>query len=296
MGEDHRFYLFLNFLTMISHYWTLTKPRISFMVIIMSALGYFLGLQSVTLSWDLFWLLLGTGASCGGASTLNQVLEKDVDSMMKRTKGRPLPIGDVSAAHALGFGVLLILVGAVILGVGVNLLTAYIALLTAFLYVVVYTPLKKVTWLNTAIGAIPGALPPLGGWTAATHTIDPGGICLFLTLFVWQHPHFYAIAWMYKEDYKRAGLKMLPVVEPDGIRTFRHIVFYSIILLPVSLLPVYYGLSGKIYAIGAIAAGLLMLAPSIKLAQSHSVGDARRVLHASIVYLTTVFALILVDL
>jgi protoheme IX farnesyltransferase len=189
----------------------------------------------------------------------------------------------------------LTLLGVSLLAWQVNLLTGFLSLLTSFLYVLVYTPLKRVTWWNTVIGAIPGALPPMGGWAAATGELGIGAWIVFFILFVWQHPHFYAIAWMYKEDYERGGFKMLPVVYPDGVRTFRQIIGFSIVLLPVSLLPFYYDMAGVVYAIGVFLLGVGMLALGVKLWRSHSVQDARTLLQASVIYLPLFFALILCD-
>jgi len=271
------------------------KPRILVMVLVTTVLGFFLGGRGIVSYPLLLATLFGTALSCGGAGVLNQYLERDADLLMKRTKRRPIPSGQVSPANALVFGISLVLSGTVFLVAQVNLLTGFLALLTAFLYVLVYTPLKRTTWLNTVIGAVPGALPPLGGWAAATGGIELGGWILFLILFLWQHPHFYAIAWMYKEDYERGGFKMLPVVEPDGKSTFRQIVFFSLLLLPVSVTPSLIGMSGVLYFVGSLVAGLALLKVGLTLAKSHSVGDARKLLRASIVYLPFLLALIVFD-
>lgn len=279
----------------VAPYITLMKPRILVMVLVTTVLGFFLGGRGIVSYPLLLATLFGTALSCGGAGVLNQYLERDVDLLMKRTKRRPIPSGQVSPANALVFGIILVLSGTVFLVAQVNLLTGFLALLTAFLYVLVYTPLKRTTWLNTVIGAVPGALPPLGGWAAATGGVELGGWILFLILFLWQHPHFYAIAWMYKEDYERGGFKMLPVVEPDGESTFRQIVFFSLLLLPVSVTPSLIGMSGALYFVGSLIAGVALLRVGLSLAKSHSVGDARRLLRASIVYLPFLLALIVFD-
>ncbi|MDO8580308.1 MAG: heme o synthase, partial [Candidatus Omnitrophota bacterium] len=233
--------------SLFSAYLELTKPRILSLVLVTTALGFFLGGKGV-FSWGtLIYLLIGASGVCAGSGVLNQYLERDVDCLMLRTQKRPLPTGIISPSEALSFGIILILAGLIVLCLKVNLLTAFLGILTAFLYVLVYTPLKKISWLNTTIGSIPGAIPPMGGWAAATNNLDLGAWVLFFILFLWQHPHFYAIAWMCKEDYKRAGFKMLPVVDPDGISTFRQIIIYSLILIPVSLVPSFIGISGKIY-------------------------------------------------
>ncbi|HIL09156.1 MAG TPA: protoheme IX farnesyltransferase, partial [Candidatus Latescibacteria bacterium] len=207
-------------------YWTLTKPRIAFLVLVTAALGFFLGGKGIHAPWLFCCALLGTGLAFCGSAVLNQYIERDVDGLMQRTRNRPLPTGRVKPMAALSFGFVLVLSGVFFLLFTVGLLTAFLALLSAFLYVVVYTPMKRQNWLNTSLGAIPGALPPVGGWTAATGTIDPGAIVLFLILFAWQHPHFYAIAWIFRDDYRCAGFKMLPVVEPDGDSTCWQVMGY----------------------------------------------------------------------
>jgi protoheme IX farnesyltransferase len=281
----------------IQLYISLTKPRIALMVVITAALGFFLASGGVLSPVSVFAImLLGTWLSCSGASVLNQYLERDVDARMRRTCLRPLPRGQISPLAALSFGIFLTLAGTSLLVVGVNLLTGFLALLTSFLYVLVYTPLKRTTWLNTAIGAIPGALPPMGGWSAATGELGIGAWLLFCLLFLWQHPHFYAIAWMYREDYERGGLKMLPVVEPDGIRTFRQILGFSLLLLGVSVVPFAVGMSGSIYLVGAVILGAMMVWYGWVLSKSHSVSDARKVLRASIAYLPLLLILLVADL
>ena len=265
------------------------------MVMLMAAAGFFLGSLQFSSIGLLLWTLVGTGFSSAGASVLNNYLERDSDALMHRTKNRPIPRGAISPADALSFGLILVLIGIAVMVTKVNLLTGFISLLTVFLYVLVYTPLKKLTWLNTFIGAIPGALPPVGGWTAATNSVETGALALFLILFIWQHPHFYAIAWMYKEDYTRGGLKMLPVVEPDGSSTFRQVLIYSLLLLPASALPTVIGLSGSVYLAGVLASGVVLLLYGILLTKTASVKDARKLLHASIIYLPVFFALILAD-
>ena len=280
---------------MISSYIELTKPRILLMVLITEAIGFFLGARGVVMWQPFVVAMVGTGLSCAGAAALNHYLERDVDSRMKRTCRRPLPIGDIEPQSALIFGICLVLAGVSLLVAKVNLLTGFLSLLTAFLYVLVYTPLKRVTWLNTFVGAIPGALPPMGGWAAATGSLDLGAWILFLILFIWQHPHFYSIAWMYREDYSRGGFKMLPVVEPDGGSTFRQIIIYSLLLIPVSLVPCFLGMSGSIYGWGAFVLGMLMLWSGIVLLRTHQVSDARRLLRVSIIYLPLLLILIISD-
>lgn len=279
----------------LSHYIALSKPRILVMVVLMTAAGFFLGAKALDPLDVFFWTLLGTAFSSAGSAALNNYLERDVDAKMSRTTTRALPAGLISPNEALFFGVFTVVLGVTILAWQVNLLTGFLSLLTAFLYVLVYTPLKRITWWNTVVGAIPGALPPMGGWAAATNDLTIGAWIVFLILFVWQHPHFYAIAWMYRDDYEQGGFKMLPVVYPDGKRTFRQIVGFSLVLIPVSLLPYYYGIAGSVYAVGMTLLGVGMLAVGIKAWRTHSNEDARALLQASIVYLPLFFALILCD-
>ena len=280
---------------MLNTYLQMTKPRIVIMVLVTAAIGYVLG-GTGSESWMGFFLMLfGTASAASGSAVLNNYLERDVDARMDRTKSRALPAGRVDATHALCFGILLTLGGVCLLVWTVNLLTGFIVLLTAFLYVLVYTPLKRVTWLNTSIGAIPGALPPVSGWAAATGEIQVGAIVLFSILFAWQHPHFYAIAWMYRNDYAKAGFRMLPVVEPDGCRMFRHAVLYCLLLITVSVLPTWMGMAGHVYFVGASVAGGLFLVSGIIAARSRSLSDAKQLLRASVFYLPILLTLIVLD-
>ncbi len=278
-----------------SAYLSLTKPRILTMVLVMSAAGFFLGAKGLRPLDTFIIMLLGTALSSAGAAVLNCYIERDCDQMMQRTCKRAIPTGEIAPDDALSFGLQLVLMGVILLVWQVNLLTGFLSLLTVFLYVLVYTPLKKVTWWNTVVGAIPGAIPPMGGWVAATGSLDLGAWILFLILFIWQHPHFYAIAWMYRDDYARGGFKMLPVVYPDGKRTFRQVIGFSIALIPISLLPFITGMAGEFYAWGIGILGLIFLGIGINLWRTRSVQDARLLLRASIIYLPLFFLLILGD-
>ena len=279
----------------ISAYSELSKPRILTLILVTTALGFFLGGKGIH-SWPLLILtLVGAAGVAAGASALNQYLEKDADSKMQRTKNRPLPTGFIAPAHALSYGIILVLLGVCFLWWKVNLLTAFLSLLTAFLYVLVYTPMKRLTWLNTSMGAIAGAIPPMGGWAAATGELGIGAWVLFLLLFVWQHPHFYSIAWIFKDDYARAGFQMLPVIEKDGKRTFRQINVYSLFLIPIALLPTMIGMAGKIYFSGALAASLVLFSVGFGLSRTKSSQDARRLLRTSVIYLPFLFFLIILD-
>ena len=280
---------------MLQAFVELSKLRIVSMVLVTSSIGYLLGARG-EVSWlGLAFTLLGTGMAAAGSAALNNYLERDIDALMERTKGRALPAGRIDPAQVLAFGILMVLGGVALLVLAVNLLSAFLVLVTAFLYVLVYTPMKRLSWLNTPIGAIPGALPPLSGWAAASGSLDLGGWVLFLILFAWQHPHFYAIAWMCKEDYARAGLKMLPVIEPSGQRMFRQTVLFSVLLLVVSLVPAGIGMTGTLYLVGAVLIGAMFLATAIETAASRSLPSARRLLRASVLYLPVLLVLILCD-
>jgi protoheme IX farnesyltransferase len=271
----------------------LTKPRIVTMVLVTTTLGFFLGGHA---AWPvLLATLAGVGLATGGAAALNNYLDRDVDSKMSRTCQRALPAGVVAPAHALAYGVSLVLVGVLALVWWVNLLTGFLVLLAAFLYVLVYTPMKRVSWFNTTIGAIPGAIPPLCGWAAATGQLAPGAWVLFAILFVWQHPHFFSIAWMFKDDYRNAGLKMLPVVDPTGASTFRQTILFSVALIGVAVLPSFIGMTGRVYLTGALILSVGMLAVGIWFCRAKSFKDARRLLKASVIYLPLLVALMIFD-
>ncbi len=273
----------------------LVKPRIVTMVLVTATIGYFLGGHGFHNIANLMLTLIGTGLAAGGSAALNNYLERDIDAFMPRTKNRVLPSGRIEPATALAFGILMVLSGVGLLAWLVNLLAAFLVLLTAFLYVLVYTPLKRMTWLNTPIGAIPGALPPMVGWAAASNELSAGAWILFAILFVWQHPHFYAIAWMYREDYRLAGFKMLSVVDPTGRRVFRQAIGFSLLLIPVSMALTWLKITGDLYLFGAIVAGAGMLASSVMLWNIQTHLAARRVLLASVLYLPALLALIVID-
>ena len=279
----------------IGLYWELAKPRILLMVLVTTSLGFFLGGRGIDSVLQLCLTLLGVGCATGGAAMLNNYLERDLDAKMVRTRGRALPAGLVEPHRALTFGVGLVLFGVLLLAWKVNLLTGFLVLMAGFLYVLVYTPLKRITWLNTSFGAIPGAIPPMAGWVAARGGLDPGAWVLFAILFAWQHPHFYAIAWIFREDYRAAGFKMLPVVEPSGKRMFRQTILFSILLLAVSLLPTVVGVAGKAYFCGALLGGVFMLLVAIRFARERELADARRLLKATILYLPALLLLITLD-
>ena len=220
--------------TLFGAYIELTKPSITFLILVSTALGYYLGGDGITDYKQFLITLIGSCLVSSGAGALNHFAEMESDQMMDRTKYRPLPGGMISPESAMAFGIGLTLIGTGLLYIFINQLTSILALVTALLYLFIYTPLKKLTWLNTSIGAIPGSIPPMGGWVAATGKLDAEAWILFAILFFWQHPHFYAIALMFREDYKKADLKMLPVLELDGKRTNRQTVSYTHLTLPTS--------------------------------------------------------------
>lgn len=285
----------ISFREKMAAYLELTKPRIAFMLVLTSAAGFYLGAVN-GFDWMLFFnAMLGITLLASGVATLNQVWEKDTDALMERTATRPLPTNKVSSTEGLVFGVLLALTAEIYLAVLVNPLTAFLGLIVIIGYVLLYTPLKTRTSASTAIGAIPGALPPLMGWTASANEITLGAWILFALLFLWQFPHFLAIAWMYKEQYAKAGIKMLPVVEKDGKITARQIVIFTILLLPVSIAPFFVGVAGWIYLIGASVLGIWFLYESIKTARAKTVKQARRLLLVSVLYLPVIFALMVLN-
>lgn len=273
----------------------LMKPRITLMVVLTAGIGVLLSSGgSVDLSLAVH-ALLGTGLVAAGSAALNHVLERDLDALMERTADRPLPTGRMDPDLALLFGVGLAVAGLLELTLAVNLLTALLGAVALAGYIFVYTPMKRVSSLATVVGAIPGALPPLMGWTAVSDRLELGGIVLFAILFLWQLPHFLAIAWMCREDYARAGIPVLPVVEPDGRSTARQMMLYGAALLPVSLLPTVLGLTGGTYFIGTLALGCFFLAVCVSFALSFSTGAARRVLLVSVLYLPAVLVVMVLD-
>ena len=278
-----------------SAYLELTKPRITFLIVLTSAAGFGLGSRGSVDYVALLSALFGIALLSSGIATLNQYAERDLDGLMRRTANRPLPSGKLLPWEALAFGTGLTLVAEVYLLVMVNPLSALLGLTVIAGYLFAYTPLKTRSSLSTLVGAFPGAVPPLIGWTAATGSLSIEGWVLFAILFLWQFPHFLAIAWMYREDYGRAGILMLPVVEPDGRVTAQQIVVYTLMLIPVSLLPTVLGMSGRVYFFGAIVLGLLFLYSSVRAAFSMSRQQARRLLLASVLYLPLLFILMVLN-
>ena len=288
--------------TTLSAYIELTKPRIILLVLVTAYLGYYLGLRSQgshmasVESWlILFYLILGTWATSAGAAVLNQVIERRHDAKMARTKNRPLVIGKISPMNALVFGMILSLGGYVFLYYLINPLTAWISAATVFLYILIYTPSKRITTWNTIIGSIPGALPPVGGWVAATGSLAPPAWILFGILFCWQMPHFLAIAIIYAADYEKGGFKMLPSIYPESKRTSYVILFFTVALLITSLGLYILKVGGILYAVGAALLGVAFFMVALKVIMESNKKNARRLMLASIIYLPLLLIIILIE-
>jgi len=279
------------FANVMRDYLQLSKSRIVMMVLLTTAAGYFFGAQRV--DWMLLLnTILGTALVAAGTNALNQYVERDYDAKMNRTRLRPLPDGRMSPRAALLFSVGISLIGTLYLGLVVNWLTAALGAFTLITYIFIYTPLKRVSTICTLVGAIPGAIPPLMGWTAATGVLGTGGWIIFAILFFWQLPHFMAISWMYRDDYARGGFAMLAVRDRDGVATAAHAVYYSFALLIVSALPSFFGLATYIYLAGALVAGSLLTFASFAFLASRTTVSARRLFMASNVYLIVMMALL----
>jgi heme o synthase len=279
----------------MADYVALAKPRLNFLVVASALAGYVMAGGETANVLRLLATLLGTGLVAGGASALNQIIERQPDALMRRTRLRPLPDGRVLAREALVFAAALSVLGVAILIAGANLLSAVVAFATLVTYAAVYTPLKRRTSLSTVIGAIPGALPPVIGWAAARDSLSQGAWVLFGIVFLWQLPHFLAIAWMYRDDYAAAGFPMLPVIEPDGRSTARQAVAYSAALLPLSLAPTLIGMAGTVYFSGALVLTPLFLGMAIRFGMTRSVPAARQLFLSSILYLPLLWILMIVD-
>lgn len=284
----------------------LTKPRITLMVAITASIGFIMawraGHDGMTIAavfsaaWPtLLAVIVGTSLSCMGSSALNQVLERDTDALMPRTMNRPLPAGVLTPAAATAIGAALALTGVAILAIFTNGLAAAINAFTIASYVLIYTPMKRRSNFATIVGAVPGALPPVIGATAATGIVGIEAVLLFAILFLWQLPHFLAIAWLYRDDYARANIPVLPVIEPDGRSTFRQITIGCMALLPLGLMPTMFGVSGLTYFFGAMLCGAAFMASGLLVALRPTRANARTVFFVSLIYLPTVFALMLID-
>jgi protoheme IX farnesyltransferase len=275
---------------------TLTKPRVNTLVLVTTIIGFHLGNAGGGVDYALlFNTVVGTFLVASGAAAFNQVLERDIDAKMRRTMGRPLPDGRLSAREATWFATALSATGLLQIGLGANWLAAGLAAATLGSYALVYTPLKRVTSLATVIGAVPGALPPMIGWAASRGSLSREAWVLFAIVFFWQMPHVLAISWMYREDYERGGVRVLPVGDPGGRSTALQMVNYAAALIPVSLLPTVVGLAGRVYFGGAIVLGIGMLALAIRFAQDRTALRARQLFLASLVYLPLLWVLMLAN-
>jgi heme o synthase len=286
-------------------YAELTKARITTLIVLTTWCGYFFGAHRMGISsWSvgLFHALFGVALVSSGTAALNEVLESSVDARMRRTAMRPLPSGRMSRAHAATVGLALTLGGSVYLAIYSNLLTGLLAFLTALVYLTAYTPLKKVSPVCTFVGAFPGAMPVALGWAAARGRLEVETLLLFAIMFVWQFPHFLSIAWLYREDYAQGDIRMLPVVDSDGKSTVWRILAYSGALIPISVLPVAWGMAGRVYLVGALLMGAALFRVSVGIAYPQlpataaaSKPPARRLLRATILYLPALFALMMAN-
>jgi protoheme IX farnesyltransferase len=273
----------------------LLKPRLTLLVLLTTLVGFYVGFRGKMDYALMLHTVLATALVAGGAAALNQLLEREHDAKMKRTAGRPLPSGRLQPTAVLLYGAACSAVGLVWLALAVNLLTAFLGAITLVLYLFVYTPLKRVTWLNTAIGAVPGALPPLMGWTAARGEVSAEGWVLFAILCFWQLPHFLAIAWIYREEYAKAGFVMLPLVDTEGFRTGRQAVSHALGLLPISLFPFLLHLTGPVYLAAALVLGLGYLGCAVQFSRQLTLASARLLFVASILYLPLLLIVMVLD-
>ena len=291
--------------TLARDYAELTKLRVTTLVVLTAWCGYYFGCLKLgvsSLSWNLFHTLLGIGLVSGGTAALNEVMEHDIDGNMRRTAQRPLPTGRMTLRHAILVGMLMTVGGALYLDIALNALTGTLALLTAFVYLAAYTPLKKIHPICTFVGAFPGAMPGVLGWTAARGRLEWEALVLFAIVFFWQFPHFFSIAWLYREDYEAGSIRMLPVVEPDGRSTARRILLYTLALIPVSLAPTFLGMAGRIYLVGALLLGTALFYIGSRLtllrvpiSAGPSKQRARQLLQATVLYLPLLFVLMMLN-
>lgn len=282
---------------LVGLYMQLTKARLSALVVMTTAVGFVMGVPGGSgVAWlTLIWTLLGTALAAGAANALNQLAEARPDAMMLRTRNRPVPSGMLGAGHVLVFSMLTAYAGLAVLALLVNPSAAALALLCILIYVLIYTPLKRLTTLNTLVGAVCGAIPPMIGWVGASGRLDRGAWILAAILFVWQIPHFFALAWLYRRDYARGGFAMLPVVDATGRLTSRAVVLTSIALLPLGLSATLFGLAGWFYAAASVALGIWLLSLGARLHAQRTDANARRLFLASIVYLPVLLCVMVVD-
>ncbi len=281
--------------TRLADYWDLTKPGITFLVVVTALAAFYIASHGSPNILLLVNSLFGIACISGGGGALNHYIERERDVLMNRTRNRPVPSGRVHPTEALILGIGLSLMGVVYLTVAVNTITALLGALTLIGYIGVYTPLKRVSPHSTIIGAFPGAMPPVLGWTAVTGTVSLEALILFAVVFFWQMPHFLGIAWMYRKDYERGGFPMLPVVEPDGKSTVRMIVIYCTGLIPVTLFPTVLGMAGYIYFFAALTCGLAFLYFSMRVAVAPTNTNAKYLVLASVFHLPVVMASLMID-
>jgi len=279
----------------VADYVALTKPRLNGLVVASSAAGYYLGAQTLTDLSLMAHAVVGTTLVAGGAAALNQVAERDTDAKMRRTRLRPLPDGRVSTGEARLFGTVLSVAGLGILAGRANVLSALLALATLVVYLAIYTPMKRRSPMATLLGAVPGALPPLIGWAASHGRIDAGGASLFAIVFLWQIPHFMAIAWLYRDDYSAAGFPMLPVIDPGGARAAHQALGYALLLVPVSLLPTVVGVAGTVYLATAALLGIAMVWLAVRFNAERTDATARALFYGSITYLPLLWIVMVMD-
>lgn len=279
----------------VSVYADLIKARLTLLVLLTTLVGFYIGWVGTMNYALMFHALLGTALVASGAAALNQFLEREYDARMRRTAGRPLPSGRLQPVTVILFGGFCSLVGLVYLALLVNSLTAVLGAVSLVSYLFIYTPLKRITWFNTHVGAIPGALPPLMGWAAARGSLDGGGWALFAILAFWQLPHFFAIAWIYRDEYAKAGFVMLPAVDPDGARTGHQAVSHTLGLLTVSLCPFLFHLAGPVYLVAALVLGVGYLLCAIQFARRLDMSSAKRLFFASIIYLPLLLIALVAD-
>ena len=281
--------------TKLGAYIALTKPDVSLLVLMTTAAGFYMGARGPMPWLHMLHVIFGTMMIAAGTAALNHYIERESDRFMRRTASRPLPTGQLTPAEALRFGLGLALVGAVDLYYSAGPIACLLGVFTSLSYLLAYTPLKKRTVWATFIGAIPGAIPPMIGWTAATGKLGTGAWLLFAILFLWQFPHFHAISWMYREDYARAGILMLPVVDKDGTRTFRQIVLYAASLVAVSLLPAIMGFAGMLYFFGALVTSTGLVQVCLWAASAKTNTRAKWLMHATVLHIPILLGLMMYD-
>jgi len=279
----------------VAVYADLIKARLTLLVLLTTLVGFYVGWQGQMNYLLMFHALLGTALVASGAAALNQLFEREYDARMRRTASRPLPSGRLQPVTVMLFGGVCALVGTIYLALLVNPLTSVLGAISLVSYLFIYTPLKRLTWLNTAVGAIPGALPPLMGWTAARGNLEGGGWALFAILAFWQMPHFFAIAWLYRDEYAKAGFKMLPAFDPDGSRTGQQSVSHTLGLLPISLCPFLFQLAGPVYLAAALILGFAYFGCAIQFAKRLDTASAKRLFFASIIYLPLLLIALVAD-